>query len=39
MEVRQKSLLGRLVGVQGFLDWNDGVLGTINQSGAPGGPR
>ena len=31
---KQKDLLGRFVGVQEFLDCNDGVLGTINQSGA-----
>ena len=33
MLTRQKDLLGRFVGVQEFLDCNDGVLGTINQSG------
>ena len=34
MLTRQKDLLGRFVSVQEFLDCNDGVLGTINQSGA-----
>ena len=34
MLTRQKDLLGRFVGVQEFLDCHDGVLGTINQSGA-----
>ena len=37
MLTRQKDLLGRFVGVQEFLDCNDGVLGTINQSGGPRG--
>ena len=34
MLTKQKDLLGRFLGVQEFLDCHDGVLGTINQSGA-----